>query len=239
MPYMEKRILSGKYLEVEVYPVSVNGKRLPNRRDKEKPSSEAQKKLNDKNARKKLARLMNCNFDEVDLFLTLTHKDKDTITESEMRNEETNFFRRLKAERERRDLPELKYISVSGKDKKNGIHIHAVVSGDGMTRDEVEAVWSRGRARTSYLEEDENGFEGLANYFIKNQKQLDTSPNKRKWRQSKNLEKPIVSPPKIVKRVSAKKEPKPPKGYKLITYNTVVNDYSGAVYRHVLYKKLE
>ncbi len=235
MPYMEKKILSGKYLEVERYPVSNTGKRL-SRGEKGKPTNEAQKKLNEKNARKKLTRLMNTNFTEGDIFLTLTYKNKDVITEQEAKKELTNYIRRLKTYREKKGLAELKYIAVSETDKKDGYHHHLVVSGSGMTRDEIEGVWRKGRTKTSYLVDGENGLEELAKYFLKNQK--DIEPNKRKWTQSNNLLKPKVTV-KSIKRVNAKKDPKPPKGYFLVKSEISVNDYSGAIYQYIYFKKIE
>lgn len=67
--YREKKIYSGKILEVELYPVYKSGREIPRRAKKEKLSTKEQRNLNDKNARKKLTRLINTNFGEGDIVI--------------------------------------------------------------------------------------------------------------------------------------------------------------------------
>lgn len=232
MPYIQKTIRAGKFLEVEEYPIGSDGRRLP-RKNKEKPSSKTQAQLNEKNAKKKLARLLSCNFGENDFFMTLTYHDKSTVTEDEAKKELVNFLRRLRNLYKKKELPELKYIAITELDKKDGLHHHLALSG-GVSRDEVESVWKKGRTRTSYIEEDR--IRGLANYFTKQSQ--DKTPGKRRWLQSKNLTQPEVTK-KVIKNVNPKKEPKPPKGYLLVDTVTQVNDYNGAVYRYSIFKKMD
>ena len=56
MPYREKRILSGRYLEIEIYPVTLQDTKM-NRKEKRKETKPKQQNLNDKNAKKHLTRL--------------------------------------------------------------------------------------------------------------------------------------------------------------------------------------
>ena len=85
--YREKKIYSGKILEVELYPVYKSGREIPRRAKKEKLSTKEQKNLNDKNARKKLTRLINANFGEGDIVIHPTYRDSEMpSTEQEARS---------------------------------------------------------------------------------------------------------------------------------------------------------
>lgn len=69
--YRERRWECGNYLEVEFYPVfkPPSGKR----RRKSKPTSEVQARLNDRNARRELVRLLNTNFTDEDIEIHLSY----------------------------------------------------------------------------------------------------------------------------------------------------------------------
>ena len=102
MPYREKRIYSGKMLEVEIYPISLKEKRK-SRSKKRKESKIKQKNLNEKNAKKHLVRLLNTNFTDKDISLTLTYDNKNLPkNEDEARRDVVNYIRRLKNYRKRR-----------------------------------------------------------------------------------------------------------------------------------------
>ena len=72
--YTTKTIKAGNQFEVEIYP-SFTKKESTGMNLKPR-SSTAQKNLNDKNARKKLERLINANFSNGDLWVTLTYDNK-------------------------------------------------------------------------------------------------------------------------------------------------------------------
>ncbi|MGL5085064.1 MAG: rolling circle replication-associated protein [Clostridium sp.] len=190
MPYREKRIYSGNILEVEIYPIS-KIERKQKRKKKEKESMKKQKNLNDKNAKKHLIRLLNTNFTDKDLSVTLTY-DKENLpsSEEEARKDVANYLRRIKTYRKKQGLEDLKYIAVveykePGEGKKAiRLHHHIVISG--MDRDIAEQLWKKGRANADRLKADEFGYEGLARYISK-----DPKGNKR-WTQSRNLKQPII-----------------------------------------------
>jgi hypothetical protein len=98
----ERRIKSGPLLEVEFYPVFADGRKIPARDKKRKPSSEEQKKYNQKQATKKLIRLVNCNFDEDDYLLHPTYR-QDTAPETldQARRDVVNYLRRVKDRRKK------------------------------------------------------------------------------------------------------------------------------------------
>lgn len=192
MIYREKKIYSGNMLEVEIYPITFQ-ERKQSRRKKNKQSLPKQKNLNDKNAKKHLIRLLNTNFTDKDLSVTLTYDNKNLPkSEEEARKDVVNFLRRVKRYLKKNNLPDLKYIAViEYREQKEGkkairLHHHIVMSGD-IDRDKVEELWKKGRANADRLKADEFGYEGLARYITKDPK------GHKRWTQSKNLKQPIIS----------------------------------------------
>lgn len=202
----EKKIYCGeKYLEVDIFPYTDNQQdvhRRGKRAKKEKETEPKQRNLNDKNARRYLTQLANTNFNEEDLHVTATYKDKylpETIEEAE--KEVVNFFRRISYRRKKEGLPPLKYILVSeyttekDTEKPTRIHHHIFING-GLDRDTVEDLWCKrkqkgekkgeriGYVNADRLQPDENGVAALCTYLTKNPK------GKKRWSSSQNLEKP-------------------------------------------------
>jgi hypothetical protein len=193
--YRTKTIKSGKILECEIYPIWNTGVEM--KKAKEATTREAQRKQNEKNARKNLTRKINANFDEGDLCITLTYKETP-VTEEQARKDIRNYMRRIRDHRKKNAMPELKYIYVMehnqiGQEKKR-IHHHIVMSG--MDRDEAERLWGKGWANTRRLQPDDFGLEALSKYITK-----DPYGSKR-WVCSKNLDKPqiTIADTKISKR---------------------------------------
>lgn len=199
----EKKIYCGKqYMEVDIYPQS----QLPptnkpkGRGKKEKVSAPKQRNLNDKNAKRYFVQLVNTNFGEGDLHVTVTYAEvPETVEEAE--KIASNFIRRISYKRKREGLDPLKYILVTehstgkGSNKPVRIHHHIVMNG-GLDRDAIEDLWRKpkkkgqkigdriGFANADRLKPDDYGLEALARYLMKN-------PNgKKRWSSSQNLERP-------------------------------------------------
>lgn len=193
MAIREKRFLCGKYLEVEIYPISKHEQKKSRLR-KKKESRKEQKNLNDKNARKNLRRRIHANFDNNDLFLSISY-DKNHLPKSEEAaiKDRNNYIRRIKNYRKKHGLEELKYISVleyrqatEDKRTKTRVHHHIVISG--MDREKIEELWGKGTVNANRLQANELGFEELANYLSKDPK------GKKRWSQSRNI---IIPLPEI------------------------------------------
>lgn len=247
--YREKKIYSGKILEVELYPVYKSGREIPRRAKKEKLSTKEQKNLNDKNARKKLTRLINTNFGEGDIVIHPTYRDSEMpSTEQEARRDIVNYIRRVKTYRKRNDLPELKYIYVieCKVSKKTGVmrwHFHMIMSK--MDRDTAEKMWKYGDfTNADRLQPNEYGCEAIARYMTKEPQ------GKKRWAQSKNLKEPYIPPPKdgrIGKRGVRKmatqyvedKEyfEKRYKGYQFLKCVPTFNDYNGYWYIEIVMRR--
>lgn len=96
----EKRTISGRLLECDFFPIFENGAKVPTRRKKEKISSAAQQKYNELQATKKVVRLVNCNFDDSDYFMTVTYAAENAPeSEEQARKNIVNYLRRIKTKR--------------------------------------------------------------------------------------------------------------------------------------------
>ncbi len=186
--YLRRTIISGKIVEVEIYPIWKCRNDVP--RKKKGVSREAQKKLNEKNSRKNTVRLINTNFiEKEDLYITLTYKDGYLPDEKRARKDIQNYIARLKRWRKRNGITEpLKYIySIGFEDnpehsKKIRIHHHLIINK--INRDVAEDLWGKGRAESRRLKPDDFQFEGVGRYIA--------SQGRERIGHSTNLEKPIV-----------------------------------------------
>lgn len=204
--YLVKTIISGKYLECEIYPIYIHNKDAP-RRDKKKDSRTTQINLNDKNSQKRFIRLVNTNFTSNDLSIDLTYAGNYIPTEKEARRDIQNYIRRLKNYRKKHNLEPLKYVYVieflgedeRGNSKKVRIHHHMIMNK--MDRNIAEDLWGKGRVTAERLQPDEYGFEGKARYIIKN-----FNKGTKRWSASRNLKQPEVhrSVSKLTKRKTEK-----------------------------------
>lgn len=96
----ERLIKSGKLLEVDFYPIFDDGRRLPGRAPKTNRSTREQAEYNKRQAEKKLIRLVNANFNELDYFAHTTYDpSKAPQTESAARRDMVNYIRRVKTRR--------------------------------------------------------------------------------------------------------------------------------------------
>lgn len=248
MPYREKKIYSGKMLEVEIYPITLQ-ERKQKRKKKEKESLPKQKNLNDKNARKHLIRLLNRNFTDKDIAVHLTYTDKELPqTEEEARRDVGNYLRRIKHYRKKNGLEELKYIAVieykDQEENKKAVRIHHHIIMSGMDRDIAESLWKKGRANADRLKEDEFGYEALGRYISKDPK------GSKRWTQSKNLKQPVIKvndfkytrrKVDLVARAPEDRElfEKLYPGYIFNNCKVTVNDIYGSTHLNIKMRKLE
>lgn len=199
----EKKItVSHVYMEVDIFNREANQEDAAHRGHRSKKqnvSRPAQANLNQKNARRYLVQLINGNFHDEDLFVTLTYKDDykpKTVEEAE--KHVAKFLRRLNYRRKRDHLDPLKYVLVSEYPTHDDgqisgrIHHHLVINK--MDRDVVENLWKENRRKLGMvntrrldadLSETGNGFEGLAEYLSKDPK------GKKRWSSSRNLARPV------------------------------------------------
>lgn len=163
--YRENRFFCGAFMDVEIYPVF----KKPGKRKKQcKPSSEIQKRLNQRRRELKLTRLIHTNFTNQDIALHLTYDDENLPKDdTQAKRDVQNFLRRVNYFRRKNGLVGLKYISVTEKGKKTGrYHHHILMQGD-IDRDVLEGFWKKGIANADRLKFGKNGLVGLSKYMVK------------------------------------------------------------------------
>ena len=184
-----KTIISGNYLEVEIFPVTAHGHRHDRKR---KLSREAQKNLNDKNAAKKLERLINNNFVPGDILITLGYnKDLRPNSYEQTLKDVQKYIRRVKNYRKKKSLPEIKYIYVIECSGANNWHVHLIMSQ--IPRDEAESLWTHADFVNSkaFQPTVQEGGAAFANYIAGNKgKKSKPVRDWRRWNCSKNLKQP-------------------------------------------------
>lgn len=186
--YATKTVKAGNQLEIEIYP------EFTKKQSKEykltKKHKQAQRNLNDRNARKKLERLINVNFSKGDLWVTLTYSDKCIpASQKEAHKNITNYIRRINYRRKKSGLDNAKYIFITefSDEKKIRCHHHLIIEA-GLSMDIIESVWKLGkRNNVRKVDPDKDGLTGLANYLSKDPK------GSKRWCGSTNLKKPKES----------------------------------------------
>ena len=192
MGYRTRTIKAGTRLEAEVYPIFGRSQEQTARKEKLNITRERQAQLNTKRAKRRLVLLMENNFCyETDVHVTLTYAGQEPGL-TRCRKDIRNFLMRVKRQREKRGLDELKYIYAVGHDHDKRIHVHMVMNG-GISRDELERMWGKGYANTIRLQTQGGGLQGMANYLYRqNEKARDRGEREgyHMWSGSRNLKKP-------------------------------------------------
>lgn len=206
--WMIIRRTSGKVVELSTVWVPANTKPRRNRR---KGTTTAQKHdENERDAIKRLARLINANFSHGDLFLTVKYDDEgfgqivkeamatkgegENIEDAVLRcaeKESRNYLRRLKRTLDKQDV-ELKFInSTSDMDGETGeiVRPHSHIILPRVSFEEAANQWHLGSVEYQILR-DQDDYTALAAYIVK---QVRRRPDAKKWTASRNLKKPIIN----------------------------------------------
>lgn len=204
-----KSVSAGPMVYVECYPVWDTQRSAAAARAEAKKEShrKAQAKLDAKNARKKLIRKINANFGKGDLMLTCEYAaGRQPGGDEQAARDIRNLMRRIKTMRSRRGLLLLKYIYITERTESAAYgvrwHHHAILSGDGMGREEVERLWLAkhgGLCNTRRAQPTEKHLAGFAAYLTmdktgRTMEQDGKNPQhkamRRRWNCSKNLTEP-------------------------------------------------
>lgn len=191
MGYRTRTIKAGDRLEAEVYPIFGRAKEAAARRAKQNITPERQKQLNTARAKRRLVLLMETNFTTDDVHVTLTYEGQEP-DEKRCRKDVRNFLNRVRRQREKAGLEELKYIYAIGHDADQRIHVHCIMN-SGIERTELEKIWGKGIANCLRLQTYGNGLQGMANYLYRqNEKARDRGERDgiHMWSGSRNLKKP-------------------------------------------------
>jgi hypothetical protein len=196
MGYRRRTTVSGPRIDAEVFPVFGRNQRGELRRMKSQITREAQQRANDERSRRHLIQLVEGNFSERDVSITLSY-DGAAPDPERVDKDIRNFIARVKRARDRRGLGELKYIYAIGGDEMPSAgysgkrpHVHMIMSG-GIDRDELEKIWGKGYANADRLQPRDDGLGGIAVYFTRQKQDRPEKPGARKWRGSRNLKQPV------------------------------------------------
>ena len=196
MGYRRRTTVSGPRIDAEVFPVFGRHQRGETRRAKSQITREAQQRANDERSRMRLIQLVEANFGEKDVAITLSY-DGEAPGPGRVDKDVRNFLNRVKRARAKRGLTELKYILAIGGDEMPAAgysgtrpHVHMIMNG-GIGRDELEAIWGKGFANADRLQPRGDGLGGIATYFTKQKQDRPEKSGVRKWRGSRNLKQPM------------------------------------------------
>ena len=193
--YALKEITAGDQFEIEIYPQFRSMDEVPpDGRTIKKDNNKAQKNLNDKNARKYVERLINENFSDRDIWMTLTYDDEhlppDGDVDAAIKNVQ-KYIRRINYQRKKRGLPNAKYVYVTAYNPDAEIRWHHHIVMDGaLDMETVESCWKQSsRNEVRRLQTDENGLSGMANYIVEEKNRV---PSEKRWNSSQGLRDPRI-----------------------------------------------
>lgn len=241
MPYIESRCVAGKTIEVEKHYTSRYKKKGIQRGENRKPTKEEQKRINTRNAEKRLRRLLNTNFGKDDIHLVLDYKKEERPeTVDEMKEDARKFLRNLRKEYKKLGK-ELKYIHVMEVGSKGARHHHLVINE--IESKVITQLWKKGRIHANPLD-DSGQYRQLASYLIKyTDKVMGTEEEimGKRWKCSKNLKQPKITKRIVSDRNAYREEAKPIKGYYIEKDSVVhgIDPYSGYPYFKYSMVKLE
>lgn len=165
-----KRIEAGRLGIMVIYTTPEAGDSPKARRQKLQASSAARERLNARYSYAKLERMLAANFDDGDLFVTLSYDDRHL---PDSRDKAVRKIRRflslLRAARKERGQ-ELRYIYVTEGNYPGGrLHHHLVVNGTGEDYEELRRLWIYGdNVQCAPLRiTPQSSYEDLASYLTK------------------------------------------------------------------------
>lgn len=191
MPYVKEKCRAGKTVEYRYYYTYRHNDGGGRRREKTRPTPEAQQKINQRKMERECTRLLNANFQPEDLYVTYTYRKEARPKDgTQMRRQVKTLLEQLRRIC-KRNGSELKYIWSAEVGKKGAAHIHMVLSGKISAR-EIQRIWTHGYIRVTPL--DYSGqYRRLAEYLVKYAKKTQEAtgrPIGHHYNPSRNLRRP-------------------------------------------------
>lgn len=209
---MRYKIISGRVVEKRDVLMDVSldpTTHKPKPRGKRKGKSlAAQIERNFREAIKRLARILNCNFQGGDLFLSLKYSDERLpATKQEAKREVRNFIRRIDRVYRKQTGKKLRWAMVTAdRSTKTGkpVRLHHHVVMDAVAWELIASNWPSDQF--SYRRLDGSGdYTGIARYMLLN---AGYERGERSWSTSQGLEKPVFTAPEPVKGAGSFQVPK-------------------------------
>ena len=208
---VEYRIISGRTVEVRRSWMDVGkARKASKRRAKRVAGASSLRKIaaNEREAIRRLARIINCNFGPGDLWLTLKYNDERLPADLDAAKVDVRkFLRKVAAAYKKRTGEKLRYVMVTSEtDPKTGkkvrLHHHLVM--DRLVWEEVSRLWPTDQLDYRLLD-GRGDYTGIAKYMVDNSA---VRGHEQRWSSSRGLEKPIVTEPEVVEGL----EIEPPAG---------------------------
>lgn len=191
--YREKVYVCGDMAFVSVIPTWRQARK---RRGRFRPTSEDQKRLNEKYAMLRLQMTVQENFTKADCRLDLTYSDRYLpADEEQFVRDYKNFMARLRRLYRNAGI-ELRYVIIPAYSYEGRPHVHLFITG-GVKYKDIRECWSMGRIDLDPLEFDECGVIDLSFYYGSQKKAGKTAPiherakGQRRWSGSRNLRRPV------------------------------------------------
>ena len=188
-----KQVRAGRLVYAVVYtaPSIADAPRI--RQQKQRASCEAREKLNARTSFQKLERLLAANFDNGDLWVTLTYTDeKLPYSRDRAVQRFQRFSSNLRKQRKKRK-EDLRYIYVTEGDYPGGrLHHHFVTNSTGEDLEEIKRIWNQGDVEIERLTFDANNtYEALSVYMTKEPREHGhPKVGERMWTPSLGLRRP-------------------------------------------------
>ena len=233
-PYIKEICVAGKILEVRKYHTIRYNVRGEKRNERSNKTRECQKRVNEREAIRKLARKMNANFDDNSgILVTLTYLPENRPTDSvQMGNDMKYFLKQLrKIFKTNNDI--LKFIYVKELGKRGAAHIHILMSACDVR--DIKRCWNKGGVSVDALYSD-GDYTNIAKYFVKYAEKIEETEGKligRRWNSSRNLKEPIIIK-KVVQANTFNQRIVQKQGYLLDT-SSIRDGYTEFGYRYFSY----
>lgn len=218
MPYIKRTVKAGPVIETKKFFNARVHSPIAKRAVNNKDTDQAQMKCNERKTEEKLRWLLNANFSENDLHVTLHYGDKPRDFEK-IEEDAQKFLSVLKRKCKKEGIM-LKYVLVIETKRMTNPHIHVVINDmDGKI---IKDAWKKvvGKTYVSITMLDDRGNHAeLAHYFMKESRSTakrwkEGKKHKKRYWSSQNLIKPEPVY-EVVPAKSWKKEPKARAGYYL------------------------
>ncbi len=197
MPKKIKRIQAGRVGWMVAYTAPQAGDPPKVRRQKQRASSAAREMLNARYSYSKLERTLAANFDDGDLFVTLTYRDETLPPGRDQAVRKVRRFLSRLRERRKKKGQELHYIYVTEGSYPGGrLHHHLVINGTGDDADDLRELWIYGNVKFTVLKfTPQESYEDLASYLTKEPREHGhPRTGERTWTPSLKLKKPAEPP---------------------------------------------
>jgi hypothetical protein len=157
----------------------------------------ANKKTSINRAKKKIRRLLECNFTDYYAFLTLTFRSSESVDVTDIKQCNkmfTDFKKRLDYHLKKNNLPNFKYLGViefQDENRQGAVHYHIVCNLTEITSDILQQLWQYGLAHKAIATSDEIQNAKIAFYLNKGITDPRLNGNKRYFH-SHSLIQPII-----------------------------------------------